>query len=181
MQYGGVDHGHYIVSLSHLLHHTLTPTGPHTPFRPALMLAYGHVSTHTHTCTCTSFAWTHILWHTCPHSLRHALTHTSMHTQSQACMCIHVCSFLLSYIYRLTCISCPHMAHSHSAFIPLMPPDTLVHTHLSADCAHCHSQQSWRDSNTQTGLPWWLKNLPANVRDMDSIPDLGRSHLPWSN
>ena len=33
------------------------------------------------------------------------------------------------------------------------------------------------------GLPWWLmvKNLPANERDMGLIPDLGRSHMQWSN
>ena len=24
----------------------------------------------------------------------------------------------------------------------------------------------------------WVKNLPANARDMASIPDLGRSHTP---
>ena len=26
-----------------------------------------------------------------------------------------------------------------------------------------------------------VKNLPANVGDMDSIPDLRRFHLPWNN
>ena len=26
-----------------------------------------------------------------------------------------------------------------------------------------------------------LKNLPANAGDTDSIPGLGRSHMPWSN
>ena len=26
-----------------------------------------------------------------------------------------------------------------------------------------------------------VKNPPANVRDTDSIPDLGRSHVPWSH
>ena len=32
------------------------------------------------------------------------------------------------------------------------------------------------------GLPWWLSdNPPANTGYMGSIPDLGRSHMPWSN
>ena len=26
-----------------------------------------------------------------------------------------------------------------------------------------------------------VKNPPANAGDMDSIPGLGRSHVPWSN
>ena len=26
-----------------------------------------------------------------------------------------------------------------------------------------------------------VKNPPANARDMDSIPDPGRLHTPWSN
>ena len=26
-----------------------------------------------------------------------------------------------------------------------------------------------------------VKNLPANARDKGSIPDPGRSHMPWSN
>ena len=26
-----------------------------------------------------------------------------------------------------------------------------------------------------------VKNLPANVRNRGSIPDPGRSHMPWSN
>ena len=26
-----------------------------------------------------------------------------------------------------------------------------------------------------------VKNLPANAGDMGSIPDLGRSHMPWSS
>ena len=26
-----------------------------------------------------------------------------------------------------------------------------------------------------------VKNLPANAREMGSIPDLGRFHMPWSN
>ena len=26
-----------------------------------------------------------------------------------------------------------------------------------------------------------LKNLPANAGDTDSIPGLGKSHMPWSN
>ena len=26
-----------------------------------------------------------------------------------------------------------------------------------------------------------VKNQPASVGDMDLIPDLGRSHVPWSN
>ena len=37
------------------------------------------------------------------------------------------------------------------------------------------------------GLPWdfpggtVVKNPPANAGDMGSIPDPGRSHVPWSN
>ena len=26
-----------------------------------------------------------------------------------------------------------------------------------------------------------VKNLPASVRDVGSVPDLGRSHAPWNN
>ena len=26
-----------------------------------------------------------------------------------------------------------------------------------------------------------VKNPSANAGDMDSIPDMGRSHMPWSN
>ena len=26
-----------------------------------------------------------------------------------------------------------------------------------------------------------IKNLPANARDTGLTPDLGRSHMPWSN
>ena len=26
-----------------------------------------------------------------------------------------------------------------------------------------------------------VKNLPANAGDSGSIPDLGRSHMPWNN
>ena len=26
-----------------------------------------------------------------------------------------------------------------------------------------------------------VKNLPASTRDPNSVPDLGRSHTPWSN
>ena len=41
--------------------------------------------------------------------------------------------------------------------------------------------------NQDLGLPWYLnglkkkRNLPANAGDVASIPDLGRSHIPWSN
>ena len=36
---------------------------------------------------------------------------------------------------------------------------------------------------TERGLPWWLSGTEsaANTGDSVSIPDLGRSHMPWSN
>ena len=34
----------------------------------------------------------------------------------------------------------------------------------------------------RVGLSWWLRdNLPASAGDTSSIPDLGRSNMPWSN
>ena len=37
-----------------------------------------------------------------------------------------------------------------------------------------------RLQRTGSIVPWWLsgKKPPANARDTDSIPDLGRSHVP---
>ena len=37
-----------------------------------------------------------------------------------------------------------------------------------------------RLQSTGSTVPWWLsgKKPPANARDTDSIPDLGRSHMP---
>ena len=35
--------------------------------------------------------------------------------------------------------------------------------------------------NDSLGLSWSVKNLPYDARDMGSIPDLGRFHIPRSN
>ena len=41
----------------------------------------------------------------------------------------------------------------------------------------------WAPTECQAGFPGGsvVENLPANAGDMNSIPDLGRFHMPWSN
>ena len=45
------------------------------------------------------------------------------------------------------------------------------------------SQSSWHSLNLVRGFPGdsVAKNLPANAGDTGSIPDPGRSHMPWGN
>ena len=73
-----------------------------------------------------------------------------------------------------------HMLSTHPGTDPV--PSTVppwVHPQATFEAQPQHSL-SFKNSS---GIPWWLsvKNPPADAGDMGSIPDLGRSHMPWSN
>ena len=70
------------------------------------------------------------------------------------------------------------------------PELETAHSWLKLSGSHLEAittlQQFGRTSRNFPVLPGFpggsvAKNLPANAGDQGSIPDLGRSHMPWSN
>ena len=86
---------------------------------------------------------------------------------------------------------CPVLGSSGQDHSGLGTPELeTAHSWLKLSGSHLEAittlQQFGRTSRNCPVLPGFpggsvAKNLPANAGDQGSIPDLGRSHMPWSN
>ena len=91
--------------------------------------------------------------------------------RENVCMCVCVCVHARVCVFPLTHVSIP--------FLSIFPVLVVTWFHFSIKRVDkmCKSRVTYQDFPDGPVV----EDLPASARDTGSIPDLGGSHVPWSN